>query len=175
MSAYERFQFVKKAGPKPDCGLRIYSPKAGQTIRFIAAGDHYTAHLVHWNGTRTVPHLRGKCPYCGCPNVRTPQLRGYLAAGIYGKRGVSLIELTHGACNQWDQLRQSNPIMMGFTFQVGRPSGGKTGRIVVTRMDYPRIDLSKIPQFTDVEGELMRKWNITEDILDADPDDVFIV
>lgn len=144
--------------PPPSQGfLRIWRPKAGETLRLVALADKIEGTEIHfWEG-RSLP-CPGPFNHCLACKHRKPRWEGWLMAFNPHTREIGLAAITKGARSRCREL-QVGIKLRGRRFELERIEGRQEARVELRIGDpFPRRHL--LPEAPDTREALARIWGI---------------
>lgn len=145
----------------------VIGPRVGRPIRFTVLGAACAVD-VHWSNTHgVIPHYGGDgitCPACeaGAPPHRP---RGYVHAGIHGRRVVGLVELPHTGIRALAHVFAAPMAYRGHVFEVRRVGPNANSRVVADwREQTAGKELDALPAARDPVEILMEYWGIKVEV-----------
>lgn len=142
----------------------LMGPRVGRPIKFTVLSGAAIL-MVHWDPVRgPAPHFEDKvttCQHCA-RGLSAPRPRGYVAAVIWGKGCVSLVELPPSAIRQVPHLfGPTDRAGRGENWIAKRVGPNANSRVTMERLpDLPPGHLDRLPPPVDPMLFLCSYWGI---------------
>jgi len=142
--------------PPPRSLTRAYEvlyPRPGRPVQGIILGEQPVGVMLHWDGSRTLPCVRGECNRPHTP--RDPYWHGYLPLAVRDAVVPVVLGVSAEAWRQLAGLRAVHGGLRGLRVRLAREKANR-GPVGVNLLSEDRV--IKAPPWFDVRPFLMDLW-----------------
>lgn len=151
---------LRSPGTARGVGRLILTIPAGDARQYLILSPQLVGVPVHWDPAccRTVPCTGEECRVDHFGTHLTEQWWGAVVGRTGGR--VLMLAFTESAVKEFPALTEKGRNLVGMPVEIGRPKGGKRGKMVVTPFTCS-VNAAKLPAAPDVREFLYRlygKW-----------------